>query len=903
MLSPGRAAACRILGIEPGDSRVLGWAGLACFLLNAGELLAWNTLLGRYLAELGPAWMPTMYIATNLLSAALFVAIARFGESAAAAAGIRTWALGAVACFVAVGIRPAKDEAVWVFVSFLVAWGYEIVFEPEFWGWTGRLLPLRLLKRVTPGIGSCGLAGRLAGAVLATDPFGLASVPAQTLLAAVLTLGALPALSAGERAAAAHPDCRAGSASGPAAAPAPSPSREGSAPAPPSPASGPSPRPAASQGLGDALAFVLGSPLLSRVLAGSLLMGFAMGSVDYPLSALAKQAYPDAAALSAFFGQLCLGIYLSAVIVQALGTGALLRRLPLSAAFGVMPGYVLLAGLLAAWRPTFTLAAASTLGLFVLVRAFHTPVTLVLLGPVPSRFADPARALAYGLGSALGFLVAGLGLEFLGGGSPELRHVYLALAAAGGLGLAFARGTDRAYLEGLRQRIEESDADPRLLDVERTGAGEALLALAETGDPELIRVVQDALAGGSGTTPETLAAGLAGLPPEAAARAFLALAVHGLRGEPATSLGLRLLADPDPGRGWTAAEASLRLCDPSLAPGLADLATTGASPVVRLRAAGALLWLGDRNTDLDRAVATLSAGLTDPDPGTRAAALRALSLRPSPGLRRRLVAGLADPDPAVVKAAARGLVRCRVPASLAELEAARSAATDPEAAAELDRALHQLQDETLARITRVLGSLDDRARHALSQSLASLPAGPSLALAAPALELEPATRREAALAALAGAEAGGWLEALHPLLVAPSGTPPGPVPLAARIRELGLPPESPAARLLVEIPPGAFAPDLARVGEAAVLALEHAADPEPAADTLGTAAFLVGYPLGMADALVGAVHSLADPDPRQASAAEELLEASGADRDLTRRLVAAARRPHLSRAPTGAPDP
>lgn len=863
MLTTALAALRRVLGIEPADQRVLTWAGVANFCLNAGELLAWTVLLGRYLSELGPSWMPVMYIATNLCSAALFVAIARFGEAGAARTGVRIWALAAAACFVVVGLRPDRDGAAWVFVSFLIAWGYEIVFEPEFWGWAGRTLPLRVLRRVSPGVGACGLAGRLVGSVLATDPLGMGSISGLVLVAAGLTLAALPALAAAERAAAGHEDCRPGTS------------------AVPDPEAGPEEE---GPDLAEAGRVVLASPLLRRVLVGSLLMGFAMGSVDYPLSALARQAYPDAGALAAFFGQLCLAIYLLAVLLQVLGTGALLRRLPLSVAYGALPAFALVGGGLAACFPVLPAAAAITLGLFVLVRAFHTPVTLVLLGPVPPRLAGAARALSYGLGSALGFLGSGLGLELLGGGEPRLVNVYLALALGGALVLLLAAGTDRAYLEGLRDLIHTPEEARDALGTALEGAGETAAALLESGQPELLAALRTALAAGSGSFEVGLAEELRALSPPVALLALRALADRGVRGPLTAELLARLVADPSPEVGWAAAEAGVRLGDPEAAAALGRLVQGAGPATTRLRAAGVLLWCG-AGAALAVAVSSLRGGLGDPEPATRAVAVRALSLRPSARLRKELVAALADPSPVVVRAAGRGLMRTRDPASVAELEAARARAEDPEVAEELDRASRHLRDGTLATVLHLLGSLDARERSGLAETFAGLRGGPELALLGPALTLEPAPLRRAAVLALQGAATGGWLEAMGQLL-AGEAPPASPVPLAMGLRDLGLTPDSPVGRLLVEVPGEGWRAPLLQVAREALEALP----PAPSRGELARGAFLLGYALGMADAFEGAVATLTGADPRRASAAEELLETGGAPEDLRGLLVGAANR-------------
>ena len=71
----------RALGIEPGDFPLLRWLGLGLFLLNAGGCLAWVALTGRFIAKVGADKMPLIYIALNVVTAGLFLAMAARGGS------------------------------------------------------------------------------------------------------------------------------------------------------------------------------------------------------------------------------------------------------------------------------------------------------------------------------------------------------------------------------------------------------------------------------------------------------------------------------------------------------------------------------------------------------------------------------------------------------------------------------------------------------------------------------------------------------------------------------------------------------------------------------------------------------------------------------------------------------
>jgi HEAT repeat protein len=312
-------------------------------------------------------------------------------------------------------------------------------------------------------------------------------------------------------------------------------------------------------------------------------------------------------------------------------------------------------------------------------------------------------------------------------------------------------------------------------------ARHAQLALGEIATPPAIAALVEALrrppvaeetklgllAAGPAAV-EALAAEVAHGPPSSGARAALLLGQLGDRRATPTLAAAIDTRDGDPALWLVALEALGRLKDPGSFPALARAAEAPQADV-RLGAFAALQALGD-----PRGLVVVDAGLGDPDPHVRTAAVRlAVALDPGCASGGRLARPLADVDPAVRLAAAEATIRCAetVPTrgGAARLDAALVAARgEPTpaflellAAAHAQEALPLEDHAVIARVLELVAAGGPSAAAAADVlAAAGLSDAEAAALARAFPESAP-TVRARLCAAIARAPGGGeWLTAL-----------------------------------------------------------------------------------------------------------------------------------------------
>jgi hypothetical protein len=323
-------------------------------------------------------------------------------------------------------------------------------------------------------------------------------------------------------------------------------------------------------------------------------------------------------------------------------------------------------------------------------------------------------------------------------------------------------------------------------------ARHAQLALGEIATPPAIAALVEALrrppvpeetklallAAGAAAV-EALAAEVAHGPVASGARAALLLGQLGDRRATATLAAAADTRDGDPALWLVALEALGRLKDPASLPALAR-ATEAPQADVRLAAFAALEALGD-----PRGLAVVDAGLADPDPRVRAAAVRlAVVLDATCASGGRFARPLNDADPAVRMAAAEAATRC------AEVHPTTGGA------ASLDAALLEARGEPTPAFLGLLAAAhaaEPLESHAVVERMLQIIAagGPSAAAAADVLAVSRLSDAEASGLARAFPESAPTVRAR--LCPAIARTPQGGEWLAALIAAASEPPEVRAA--------------------------------------------------------------------------------------------------------------
>lgn len=711
------------------DRRLLAAMGGAAFLMNAGAVLAWSALMGRFLARLGPGWMPVIYVAVNLVTIALYLVVAGRGL-AAGRAGPRRAVLVASGALAVLATVPGRTHPAAIFGGFLLSWVYLVVFELEFWTWVSGVLPLRLAKRLTPGVGGLGTAGRIAGALLAADPFGWSSISRLLLLAAGLGLASLAFLGAATREAEDHPEGGAADAGPGEDVPA---------------------------GLGHVAGRVARSPLLRRVMLLCFAAGFFKGTADYPLAVTAQATLQFEEELAAFFGLLGASVNGLAVLLQLVGTGPLLARLPLRRSVLLFPGSVALASLAGVVAPVFGVAVTVRFLQRLGNRAVHTPLVVLLGNPFPGAAGRPLRALAMGVSAAAGTLVAGVGLALAGPEGPPLAGVYLAMAGVGALGSLAAWRADAAYVRALVDVAGGSGGvDREGRGAPRTPLEAAARALLAGGAPADREDLLRALA-----SPADLRSYLAALPPARRIRALELLLVEDLCEELAGEVAATLVDDAEGADLARVARLAGTLPGGSLVDAVERrfLALDGGEGSLAL--AGAVLRRGRDPAIIERAVRLLREARDAPDPRRRRRCLDVLGGLAHPVFAPTLVAGLEDPAPEVAARAARALVRARLPGTLGAVESARARAGDPALVAALSEAADRIRDHALGQVRSVLDSMDARERRRMAAGLRDLGVGRTLKVAAQVMAHPSREARGALVEVLRGRDDPGLLAAIE----------------------------------------------------------------------------------------------------------------------------------------------
>lgn len=863
----------RALGVKGRDVRLLVVLGGAYFLLNTGVSLGWLALTGRFFSRVGMSGLPLIYVILNLFTSGLFLTVAFSGRRTSRGGPLMTyvalWCVG-LALFASFDEIGERTAGIWI--GYLAAWLYSILVEQEFWVWVSSTLPVRLAKRLTPGLGALGTTGKLLGTFLVADPFGFDSIGVLLWLAVALSVPVLPMLVQAGRRARDHMDAQ-----GPAAA------DEGEG----------APEPEAA-GFLETVAYVRGSGLMRRVLVISVALGVILGSAEYPLAATASARFPDEEDLAAFFGAFGAVNNLVAVLLQFLGTSYLIRRLPLSATLGALPGAMALVGLAGLLQPTFLASAAARFVQRAGVRVVQTPACNTLFNPVPARFLVGARAVAHSVAISFGFILSGVALRVIQLQDLGLEWAFGLLGASGLLALLAARGADQGYLQALVEATRGGRREDRMAALTVAiaysgGSAEAPVLLA-TRDPALEHALVEAVARSQGEEfTRHLAEAIEEAGPEVAHHAAEALTRSHLPGDLARRLLTGLLARPQREHRVAALRLAASLEDPKLAPVLRGLLTEPGpleDPDLP-RVAEALLRVGRDPEDLRLGVRVLRRALAAPEPTRRAAGIRALGRLGMPAFVDQLGAALRDPADEVGEAAARALERTGTRSAAEALEAARDDAQAASRRAAIEEALGRLRDPHRHQVARRLASFRDRERKRLARAMQLDAGGKTLPLVAKALEIEWAPARAAVVRTLQEVEEEDFHAAVDEALgEGAEAREPDPVPLLAFCARRHPGPGHPARDLLRRL----YRPSH-RSSVVAFCAAElgdtdfRRDDREEVRARLELISAMVGIMAGDPEGFRDAFAAALGEDARKASAAIELIEAGAQAPTLKRRLA------------------
>ena len=440
-------------------------------------------------------------------------------------------------------------------------------------------------------------------------------------------------------------------------------------------------------------AYVARSPLMRWVAVAYVLLAILMFSVTFPFMTAMSEAYPDEGGLLAALALFSAAVTASSFLIGVLLANRVYARFGVATAAVILPVVYILG--FGTWLVRFGLVTAIAVRYAqqVTQRGISNAAWGAFFSVIPAGRRGPVMAVIDGVPGQIGTIISGVALMLASRQALEpvfalglvtavaclvvvllIRRAYAASIVAtlrsglaeqvleGGPGLA-ALAREPGVLAALRDAAHSEVVSERLLATELlarfgdTVAIEALVELTDDAEPTVRAAAVDGLAG---STTETATAALR-----------------------------RALDDPDP----TVRVAAIRgLADRAAKADLEAAATilgSDPSPRVRAELAVALGRIGDLDearplvADLvaDRRADARAAGLDamaqldgpldltalgpsrlDPDPGVRAAALRASAAHPTDGLAMFLDA-FDDPTQEVRSAAAAAV--CRRPGGVA----------------------------------------------------------------------------------------------------------------------------------------------------------------------------------------------------------------------------------------------
>jgi HEAT repeat protein len=624
--------AARWLGVREGEgTRVALVAALFASIEAArgvGEVGADTLVVSRF----GAAVLPVLYVALGLVSlAAALVFGAALGRLRRGPLLIGFLATAA-AIMVALGVAARMMDLTVVPVLWLAVLATGGIATTIAWSVAGSVFDARQAKRLFPVCTAAAIAGGFAGTLGAGPLARLAGTEALVIAeAALLGVGAIVI--------------------GRILVPS------GSAAVPGRPSSSGAPRPAASiaRELRAGFDEVVASPLLRLVAAAYVVFSVLQFSVTFPFFQAMDRAFPQEADLATAIGLLSAAVTAGSFVVSLLIAPRLYRRFGVATAALALP-LVYIAGF-TLWLAQFSVTTAATVRVAqqVTQRGVSNAAWSAFYNVVPGARRAQVLAFMDGVPGQIGITLSGL-LLLLASAAQAGPPVFLIGLAAAIVCAGLVIGIRRRYAASLLRTLR-SGMGERLIEggpgLDALAGGEvagALVAALEAPEPSVRRMAAQLLARVAGSHAATALSERAADPDPSVRIAVLdALRAVGDT-SPDARAAIDRLDDHDPAVRAAAVRA-MEVLDPPALLAASDALLGDPSPGVRAAVAVALV----RADEEDRPHAALAALLAADDPAERIAGLEAVGMLGGHDPSERIPDFLDDPDPGVRAAAVRAL--------------------------------------------------------------------------------------------------------------------------------------------------------------------------------------------------------------------------------------------------------
>ncbi|MGE5413076.1 MAG: Npt1/Npt2 family nucleotide transporter [Syntrophomonadaceae bacterium] len=355
----------------------------------------------------------------------------------------------------------------WQYPAFYVWVGIVGVLAPtQVWTLANYLLTTREAKRVFGIVGAGGISGWIVSGILADKLASTKGLGTESLL---LAMAILLVVCAGLVVALWRERERTGAATGTGAA---------------APHSHPSPK-----GLRESLGTVFSSPYLMSIALLITLASLATCFAGWQFKAIAKMAYPDKNALTAFFGRFNFWAGIACLVLQLLLTSRFLRRFGLGPALLIVP--------LAVMSSEIAVLAVGTLSAAILLKGGDSVVRYsldkssveLLYLPIPPEVKLQAKSaidtVIWRVGDGLSGLTLAIFTDKLHWSAQRVSLVNLVFA---GGWIAAAIATRRRYGDTLLQSIRQRrlDAEKQLAPVLDKSTADILATQLESTDPKQV---------------------------------------------------------------------------------------------------------------------------------------------------------------------------------------------------------------------------------------------------------------------------------------------------------------------------------------------------------------------------------------------------------------------------------
>ena len=250
----------------------------------------------------------------------------------------------------------------------------------------------------------------------------------------------------------------------------------------------------ASKNLRESLGVIVSSPYLVSIASLIVLASLATCFAGWQFKAIAKAAYPDKNALTAFFGQFSFWAGIICLVFQLAFTSRFLRRFGLGPALLVVPLAVFSSELAVLLVGTLATAIALKSTDAVLRYSLDKSSVELLFLPIPAEVKLQAKSaidtIIWRLGDGLSGLALAIFTDHLHWSAQKVSWINLVFAAAWIAAAILARRRYGAtLLQSIRQR--RLDAEKQLAPVIDRSTAEILASQLSSGDPRQVLYALD----------------------------------------------------------------------------------------------------------------------------------------------------------------------------------------------------------------------------------------------------------------------------------------------------------------------------------------------------------------------------------------------------------------------------